>query len=151
MKNVSLVIFLIFCAQNLNGQSITVTGDWNYTIPSTDITEAGEDFSGTYESSVNQVSIDVQYSNKWEVSVNKNNIDWNNDLRIYVKRSGDGIGSKKINGGKNYKRIRNKSNIFFRGDKDRLFIPLQFKIDRVSVTLPANTYIVEIVYTLQVK
>lgn len=143
-------MLLIFSTLS-TAQTIRITGDWNFSIPSSDIKEAGEDFSGSYESNLNQVYIDVESNKTWTVLVQKNNIDWNNDLRIYVKRSGDGIGSKKVTGGKNYRRIRNKSNNFFKGDKDRLFIPLQYKVDRVSVTIPANTYIVEIVYTLQAK
>jgi len=151
MKKLSLLIFFIFYTQNLIGQSITVTGDWNYSIPSTDITEAGLDFTGTYESNVNQVYLDIQYNNKWQISVDKNNIDWNSTFRLFVKRTGDGIGTKKVNGGKNYIRIRNRPGKFFTGDRDRMFIPLQYKIERVSVIIPANTYVVEIVYTLSPK
>ena len=149
MKKLSLLIFFIFCTQNLKGQSISVTGDWNYTVPSTDITEAGEDFTGIYESNVNQVSIDIQYNNKWEVSINKNDIDWINDFKLSMRRTGEGLGSKKLKGGKNYKEIKNGVAKFFSGDKDRFFIPIQFKIENVSVTIPVNTYIVEIVYTVK--
>jgi len=151
MKILSLLIFILFNLQNLFGQSITVTGDWNYSIPSVDITEAGLDFTGTYENNVNQVYLDIQYNNKWQVSVDKNNIDWNSRFRLFVKRTGDGIGTKKVNRGKNYIRIRNNARIFFTGNKDRMFIPLQYKIERVSVVIPANTYVVEIVYTLSAR
>ena len=151
MKKLLLLIFFIFYTQNLIGQSISVTGDWNYSIPSTDITEAGLDYTGTYESNVNQVYIDVQYNNKWDVSINKNDIDWLDDFKLSVRRTGDGLGSKKLLGGVNYREIKNRVAQFFSGDRDRLFIPIQYKIQNISVTIPANTYIVEIVYTVKAK
>lgn len=148
MKKIIISTILLLISF-LSAQSIRVTGEWNYTIPSNDIMEAGEDFSGTYESNLNQVYIDIEYNRSWRVYVNKNNIDWNDDIRLAVKRTGDGIGSRRIQGGKNYKVIRNSSNYFFRGERDRFYIPLQYRIQNISVLMPANTYVVEIVYTLQ--
>ena len=70
------IIITIFFIQGVGAQSIRVTGQWNYTIPSSDITEAGNDFTGTYESNVNQVYLDIFHYGKWSVSVQKNNIDF---------------------------------------------------------------------------
>jgi len=144
-----IVPIILLLVSYLSAQSIRVTGEWNYTIPSNDIMEAGEDFSGNYESNLNQVYLDIEYNRSWRVSVDKNNIDWNNNIRLFTKRTGDGIGSRRVQGGKNYKRIRNQPKYFFRGERNRFYIPLQYKIERVSVILPANTYVVEIVYTLE--
>ena len=148
MKNLLLLIFYIGFVHILNAQSIRITGTWNYTIPSSDITEAGKDFTGTYESNVNQVYLDITYNRNWTVSVQKNNIDWDNKIRIFMHRTGNGFGRGRIQGGKNYKRIRNKDAKFISGRGARYSIPLQYQIRNISATIPAHNYIVEIMYTL---
>lgn len=132
----------------MSAQSISVTGQWNYTIPTIDITEAGEDFTGTYTSSVNQVYLDIIYDNKWSISVQKNDIDWDDKLEIFMHRTGNGYGTGQIKGGQNYKIIKNNDFKFITGEKNRNSIPLQFQMRKVSVTIPAHNYIVEIMYTL---
>lgn len=148
MKNILFTIITLFFLQGLSAQTIRLTGQWNFTIPTTDITEAGEDFTGTYTSSVNQVYLDIIYNGRWSVNVQKNNIDWNNKLTIWMHRTGNGFGTERIRGGKNYKRIRNNDIKFITGNRARYSIPLQYQIRKVSVTIPAHNYIVEIMYTL---
>lgn len=148
MKSTLVTIITLFFIQGACTQSIIVTGQWNYTIPTTDITEAGEDFTGKYTSSVNQVYLDIIYDNNWSVSVQKNNIDWNNKLTIWMHRTGNGFGTGRIRDGKNYKRIRNNDIKFITDNRARYSIPLQYQIRKVSVTIPAHNYIVEIMYTL---
>lgn len=132
----------------MSAQSISVTGQWNYTIPTIDITEAGEDFTGEYTSNVNQVYLDIIYDNNWSVSVRKNNIDWDNKIQIFMHRTGNGYGTGQIKGGKKYKRIRNNDFKFITGKKNRNSIPIQYQMREVSVTIPAHNYVVEITYTL---
>lgn len=151
MKNLLLLIFCIGFFHIISAQSIRVTGAWNYTIPSSDITEAGNDFTGTYESSVNQVYVDIEHNNKWEASVEKNNIDWNRAFRLSVRRTGNGFGQKKIKGGNIYIELKDRATKIFSGDRDRFSIPLQYKMEKVSVTIPAHNYVVEIVYTIKAK
>ena len=148
MKILLFTILTLFFVQGACAQSIIVTGQWNYTIPLTDITEAGEDFTGTYTSNVNQVYLDIIYDNNWSVSVRKNNIDWDNKIKIWMHRTGNGFGTGKIKGGKRYKRIRNKDIKFITGEKNRNNIPIQYQMRMVSVTIPAHNYVVEIMYTL---
>ena len=135
----------------MNAQSISVTGQWNYTIPTIDITEAGEDFTGTYTSSVNQVYLDIIFNNRWELSVQRNNIDWDNTLRIFVHRTGNGYGTGRISGGQNYIRIRNNDRRFFTGRRNRNNIPIQYQMRDVSATIPAHNYVTEIMYTLTAR
>ncbi len=148
MKNLLLLIFYIGFIHILSAQSIRVTGHWNYTIPTTDITDAGEDFTGTYTSSVNQSYLDIEYSGKWLILVQKNDIDWNNDIHVYVHRTGDGWGRGQISGGKNYKQIRNNNVTIFSGRRFRYDIPLQYQIRNISAIIPASNYITEILYTI---
>ena len=151
MKKIFFTIITIFFVQGVGAQSIWVTGQWHYTIPTTNITEAGNDFTGTYTSSVNQVYLNIFYNRNWSISVQKNNIDWNNKIRIFIHRTGNGFGTGQLRGGKNYKRIKNKDIKFITGNGTRYSIPLQFQIRKVSATIPAHNYVVEIVYTIKAK
>jgi len=148
MKNIVFIILTLFFFQSVYAQSISITGQWNYTIPTTDITEAGKDFSGTYTSSVNQVFLDINHPHIWKISVKINNIDWDDNLRVYVRRTGNGWGSGRISGTQNYKQTNNKGSTLINGNNLRYDVPLQYQIRNVSVTIPAHNYIAEIVYTL---
>lgn len=148
MKSTLVTIITLFFIQGACTQSIIVTGQWNYTIPTTDITEAGEDFTGKYTSSVNQVYLDIIYDNKWSVSVQKNNIAWDDNIIIWMHRTGNGNGTGKINGGQNYKKIKNNNAKFITGEENRNSIPIQYQMRNVSVTIPAHNYVVEIMFTL---
>jgi len=147
MKNIALIITL-FLLQSVSAQSINIIGQWNYTIPSSAITEAGEDFIGTYESSVNQIYLNVTHNHKWAVSVNKNNILWNDNLQIWIHRTGSGYGRGNIKGGENYIDIPNFAVDFVTGNKEQYDVPIQLQMSGISVTIPANNYIAEIVFTL---
>lgn len=148
MKNILFTIITLFFLQGLSAQTIRLTGQWNFTIPTTDITEAGEDFTGTYTSSVNQVYLDIIYNGRWSVNVQKNNIDWDDNIIIWMHRTGNGNGTGKINGGQNYKKIKNNNAKFITGEENRNSIPIQYQMRNVSVTIPAHNYVVEIMFTL---
>ena len=148
MKNIAFTILTLLFFQSVYTQSISITGQWNYTIPATDITEAGEDFTGIYTSSVNQVYLDVEHNQKWAVSVQKNNIDWDDNIHILIHRTGKGYGIGNIKGGQNYIDIPNNETGFVTGNKEHYSVPLQIQIQNVSVTIPAHNYIAEIVFTL---
>jgi len=146
-----LLIILLFLFIGVGkAQYFNVSGEWNYTVPVSDISEAGEDFSGTYTSDAYQTSLDIWYWRNWRVSVQKNNIDWNDDIDLYVRRTGYGWGSSsRIKGGTNFVRLRNRNSNFFTGRSYFFNIPLQYEIRNISVTIPAHTYVVEVLYTLQ--
>ena len=73
MKKIFFTLIFILVGIS-NAQYLSVSGEWNYTIPSNDISEAGEDFTGTYTSDANQAYIDVWYWRNWRVNIQKNNI-----------------------------------------------------------------------------
>lgn len=148
MKILLIILLSLIFVRGVSAQEIRVTGQWNYTIPTNNITEAGEDFTHRHTSSRNQVYLDIIYDNNWSVSVQKNNIDWTNQLRIFTRRTGDGIGSEPITGGQTYIRIRNLDSQFITGNKNRTSIPLQYQVRRVSVIYAAHTWVTEIMYTL---
>ena len=148
MKNILFIIITLLLIQRVHTQRIQVRGEWTGTIPVTNITEAGEDFTGIYTSSVNQVYLDVDHPAGWIVSVQKNNIVWNNEIEIFTRRTGAGIGIGTIFLGATARLITDFETIFISGSLRRTDIPLQFRLRNVSVTIPAGNYVVEIMYTL---
>lgn len=159
LKQVFLIIISAFSSGIGNAQiGIQVNGNWSYALNSTDLTEAGSDFSGTYASASNQILIDITYPSnanvKWEVHVEKQDIDWHSDLDLYVRRTGNGTGQGGGNSngfvqlGTSYQLITNNSQFFFKGRKKRFDIPIQYEIRGVSVLIPAKTYETTIIYTV---
>ena len=138
---------------------ITVTGDWNFSIPSSDITEAGSDLTGVYSSNSDEVLIDVFQAiladnNKdhyWRVDISKTDVDWDNNLVLYARRTTDGVpmvSIAKIAGGTSYQEITNLDTYFFRGVRSILDINVQYQIKGATLTLPAKTYSTVISYTV---
>ncbi|HFA52186.1 MAG TPA: hypothetical protein ENJ95_24475 [Bacteroidetes bacterium] len=139
---------------------INVTGEWNYSVSVNDITEAGNDFQGTYSSASNQVLIDVRQRNfffdlffnyNWRVDIRKSDIDWHPNLVLSARRTGNGsplFFSGNVNGGTTYQQVSNANQSFFSGNRSRLDIPVQYRISGVSVLLPAKAYTTTVVYTV---
>ena len=146
MKIISIILTIF--ASAILAQSVTVTGDWNFTIPSTDITEAGLDFTGNYESNYNQAYLQINHPSKWKLEININEIYWHEDLILKIRRTGDGVGPKKIGGGELWIELNVTPQNFFKGDNDRFAVPIQYYLENISVLLPAENYTVDVVYTL---
>jgi hypothetical protein len=157
---INITILLLYCSSQISiaQLGINVVGSWDYTVSSTDITDAGSDFTGIYPSASNQVTIDITYPSngnvRWEVSVSKQDIDWNNSIELYARRtgSGSGQGGGNSNGfvqqGTTYQQITSMNQFFFQGRKKRNDIPIQYEIRNVSVLIPAKTYETTIIYTV---
>ena len=154
-----LFCFILTAGSGFSQIAIDVTGNWNYTIPSSDLSEAGLDFSGTYESNSNQVDVDVYQQNwianfffyRWRVDVRRADVDWHSDLELKARRTGNGTPfffSGSITGGTNYQQISTSNQEFFSGTRTRYNIPIQYQISGVSVLLPAKTYETTIIYTV---
>lgn len=149
-----------FLGENLGAQiAIDAIGNWNYTVPTSDITEAGRNFGGTYASSANQVQLDIFqtawllnfFNYNWRVDVRKSDTDWNSNLKLYARRTGNGTpwwATGTISGGTSYLELTNSNKTFFSGSRTTLSIPVQFQITGVSVLLPAKTYSTTVVYTV---
>jgi hypothetical protein len=78
----------------------------------------------------------------------KNEIYWHEDLKLRIRRTGDGIGPGNIGGGEGYQDLKVTPDELSKGEKDRFAVPLQFLLKEVSVLLPAENYSVDVVYTL---
>lgn len=137
-----------------SGQSPSIVGNWYLSIASTEITEAGTDFAGTYESAVNQMmfSRNATATNKpnWNVTVNKSDIFWNSKIKVWIRRTGNGTPASgaSISSGLNYQEIQNTPINFFYGYKEVDEVPLQLKVTGISVTIPANSYYTLLTFTI---
>jgi hypothetical protein len=128
-------------------------------IPNVAITEAGMDFQREMEFSVDEVilsvaifpqNVDNAIYNSWQIQVSKNDLEWNEALELYIRRTGDGKSdyNNKPQNGYYYQKIDANSTFLFSGQGWINSIPLQIKITGLSVTLPAKSYVTDIVFTL---
>ncbi|MFN3588861.1 MAG: hypothetical protein ACK4UP_05720 [Spirosomataceae bacterium] len=129
---------------------------WNPVIPNTFLTEAGANYAGAGESPANQTSLSfsVAILNSYRVSVRKIDTDWNANIGLFVRRTGDGGGLLSGSaGGLTYIQLTGSNQTFFTFSTGlSLFgigaIPVQYAINGLSVLIPAKTYTTTVVYTI---
>lgn len=131
-----LMIFIMGTIM-VKGQSIAVDpGAWRVNLTN-EITEAGNDFIGTYTSESDQMTIDISGygGTDWEVSVRyEPRFTWDNSIIIKARRTG---GTGIISGGTSYQVITQTDTYFFGGKSNKNNIPIQYELSNISVTLPA--------------
>ena len=173
-KKMTQALFFLFCLMtniiHVKAQSISVIGN-NWQVPIPDITIAGADYAGTYESAEDLFTLNGTLPNllatdKVQVLVNFQPINWNNNLQIQIKRIGGRslIGgicllcSSQIVGGQNYTPLLSSSFLLFSiqtagvlGIGNSLSfseVKTQLKLSGVSVTLPADSYEGTVIFTI---
>lgn len=136
---------------------LAAQANWTVTAPSASISDAGNNYgSSILESVSNQVVFSITGGSltSYTIQVSRIDADWSNQLSIFVRRTGTGTGGilGSINGGTNYQQVTTFPQFFFNGSlgfsNNRSNIPVQFRIDGISVLLPAKTYATTIVFTL---
>ena len=163
-KNIFLIIIILFNQGTYvfsqepppspPGAAPTISGTWNHSLLSSDIIEAGNDFGGTYESASNQLIFDrnttYRHLLNWNVTVNKSDINWNPNIILWIRRTGDGnpISGATINGGTNYQQVVNSEVLFFNGYRETNSVPIQLKVSGISVTIPIDTYYTNLIFTI---
>ena len=163
MKNITIPVLFLFFSIGAFGQPLKVEIENNARFENTNymINEAGEDFPSIESESNVQVSI--TYSNywdkkdnpngKWRINVHKSDIQWNSNLMLQIKRTGNGYkgeNDKKgnIHDGDNYQTVTNTPIYFFQGKDEINYIPLQLKIEGLSVTMGAQDFETKVVLTV---
>ncbi|CAA7197576.1 hypothetical protein CHRY9293_03643 [Chryseobacterium potabilaquae] len=143
----------------IQAQTLTVSGtNWAVSIPS--ITEAGTNYTGTYESATNQViltaSVPLLLGNG-KVSVHyEPNPTWNTSLILSAKRTNNGstiCALCTITGGTTYQTVTQTDIELFRIQAVLALasytgINIQLQLSGVSVTIPATTYNSKVVFTI---
>lgn len=119
--------------------------------------EAGSDIASqiTTASNFNQLDIlNMGTTRQWKVSVSRYDIHWPAAFSLSVKRTSNGIacgGCAGINLGASpagFVTINLSETDFIFGSGEVVDINLQFQISGLSLTVPADSYMTEIVYTL---
>ena len=153
-----IIILFLSGAQELYGQAtITARGNWRKRVRANQITEAGNDFPNTYESSTTKGRIRVRKTPTselfpWRVDVRGDIVTWDNRLTMYARRTDNGTAitpGATITGGTVYQQITNTDQSFFSGTGSIRNIHIQYKITGVSVVIPAGVwYEKTVVYTV---
>lgn len=150
IKKVIAIGVLIFCAGVAMAQKMIVSGRWNVTSVSY-IIEPGLDIQSVITSNNDQIELSVTGNlNKstWYIQVSKSDVDWNERIEVWIKRTGNGNGSGEVYSGTTFQKINNIPMSFINGKKVVNRIPCQLEIRNLSVTIPARDYTTNIIYTL---
>ena len=152
-------MILLGFATSIKSQTLTVGGT-NWTVPITPITEAGNNYSGTYESTANQIllaaSVPLLLGNG-KVSVHyEPNPAWHSSLILSARRTGTGSTLCvlcTLTGGMSYLALTQTAIELFRIQAVLALasysnIPIQIQLSGVSVTTPVANYNSRIVFTI---
>jgi hypothetical protein len=154
-------MMLLFTFHIVTGQGISISpfSDWRIRPEPNEII-AGNDLPGTYTTAPDHMRLSVELggdykgnkdNRKWEVEVQRVDLDWHRDLDLYVRLTGEGTGPEKakvVKGGEVFQRIERSPEEFFKCKGWRYDIPIQFELRGVSLLLPAKTYRVEVLFTI---
>ena len=165
MKFIAVYILLLFpmviSSEQLVGQEIVVNRKWNLKVPESDIIDAGLDYPSTYTSGKGKVRIDItdrkwreRIGYYWSVDIQKSDIFWDDRIKIFVRRTSNGQAYSytsfphQINGGEVFQEVTDFNQYFFSGLRGHTNIKIQYKMEGVSVLIPAEKYETEVIYTI---
>ena len=138
---------------------ISPFSDW-YVSQSVQDILVGEDIQGTHTSREDHLLLSVNFGShshhkkmhtKWRVTVHREDRDWHKNLKVYVRRTGDGYGErydKPIKNGSTFRKVNKGYRTLFKCEGSRFEIPIQFEVQGLSLTIPAKTYSTMIVFTI---
>lgn len=160
IKKYILFLLLLACSTWKSQRTLTVGGtNWVVAIPA--ITEAGNNYAGTYESASNEIllsaTVPLVLGNGKVTMHYEANPTWNSSLILSARRTGNGTSSCitcTITGGTSYTNIPLTTDVeLFRVTAILALasytnIPVQLELTGVSVIIPAATYSSRIVFTI---
>ena len=151
LVTVCIVGALLGLAQVAGAIDVVVTGDWSRTITTADLVGGiGTDLASSYESASNQVLISISNTtgpgDAWRIDVHRTDGTWSGSLTVSVKRTGTGGGS--VAGGAAYQAITTSAVSFFTGSDDVTDIPIQLKLDGMSLQIAPDTYSTTVTITV---
>lgn len=150
LKNILFIMIFLFVSMS-HSQTIKVTGSWEVFIDETDLQGGpGTDLNPTYTSLVDQIDVDchAQSGHDYQVDVRKSDSNWDNSMKLWIRRTGDGNGGGWLLGGTVYQQITDSDQQFWQGGKNKTSIPLQFELRDVSVQIAPDVYTTTIWFTI---
>lgn len=153
MKKIGLLIATLAFFSAAFAQDIVVQGKVEFNFSKHCSIRAGEDYSTYLTSDADAVNIDIKKLQKnryWTVAVSKRDIDWDNQVKIFVCRSSNGNanGKRRVWGGTNFQRVHNLPCYFFGGFEKVSNIDIQYQLRGLSTSIESKDYYTNIVYTL---
>jgi hypothetical protein len=152
-----LIAFCIACLSGFaaSAQTISINSGTTWSIPSlsSTITKAGKNYEHIETSSASQTLLKVNALLTWSITAHLSSTsNWDSSLKLYVQRTGNGTGIAILSGGTTYIQLTSTPQTFFGGLLNLLAhrdnIPIQYKIDGLSVILPTKTYTTTVTYTI---
>lgn len=148
---VSLINSVAFAQITITNGAAGAT--WTIPTLSSTITHAGKNYEHVESSGTSHTLLKVNAVLVWAISVSQTNIsNWDSGLKLFVRRTGDGTGGAIISGGTTYIQLTASNQAFFSGllglGFSRDNVPVQYKIEGLSVLLPVKTYTTTVLYTI---
>ena len=147
-------VALLAWAQCSDAVDIVATGgSWSKVFGASDLLGgAGTDIIMPYETASGVITLDIINTggSAWTVRVRRTDTNWRAaDFTLSVLRSGTGGGTGSLSGdGATYQAITTSDIAFFRGTGDKTTVPLQFRLQGVSVKVPVDSYATTVTYTV---
>jgi hypothetical protein len=153
-----LTMLILLATRAAGAPTIALSSsDWNLTVGIADVTGgAGSDFASSvrqWDTSDAQISITA--SAFWAVTAGVRvpaGQSWPSTVSVYVIRTGSGSATEPINGALNTPigpvPTLTSTIPFFDGKKNAANVPIKLRIQGLAATLPAGSYQIEVVYTV---
>lgn len=161
LKKILPLCAIVLCSLQVSGQLvISQLSNWREDLDATDLStpeEAGMDLNGTLETvnNYNQFDIlNVASTQDWKITVSKSDINWPGAFIPYVQRTSNGIpcgACTGVNTGisvSGYLQITNLEQDFIFGTGEVTDLDVQFKVEGISLTVDADNYSTEVMFTL---
>ncbi|MBM3498784.1 MAG: hypothetical protein FJX74_08945 [Armatimonadetes bacterium] len=84
----------------------------------------------------------------WRVEVRREGGAWPEGMKLWVRRSGDGVGAGRLSGAHGFTEITPSGTLLCLGQGDRTGIPLQFRITGLSLHAPVGAHMAGVSYGL---
>jgi hypothetical protein len=84
----------------------------------------------------------------WRVEVRREGAAWPRDLRLWVRRTGDGLGAGRLSGALTFTEVTPHGALLCLGQGDRTGIPLQFRLTGLSLNVPVGAHMTGLSYGL---
>lgn len=138
---------------------LTLTGVATFNESRLMVDEAGEDIGRNIRSnssvylSVNSYYFWEMKNRKWQIYVQKRDVEWNNAISLELRRKGKGRkafgnGKPSVQDGYSYFKLTNNPTYFFSGRGLVLDIPLNLRLKNLSLTMGANDFETDVVFTI---
>ena len=159
-KLIILLVFFAMGSQPLCAQlvDLEVEGEWETSVLSSEVLEAGKNYYTTLTSATDQILIDLlanQNNNSnidVRIEVHREDQNWIPDLGLYIRRTGTGSGNGNafgtMEGGLEFQEVSNVPTFFFFSKKKRRDVPVQLEIRNISVLHPVGVFTTQIVFTM---